>query len=235
MLSIIWSINIITFAYIFIGPIIPFYLIFNIFRMLFWGGIYITLSPLTSDSTYMFPGENFTTDVESTTYTITAFYNTYIHPISQVGLGIVSLITHMFGFLVMLCVGDEIDSITTRLWPSPHAAKTDDGFLARLDAALTLGSILAKGYAIMRALVMYVVNSPSFVEVTDRRRELYGKRFEVLGPTDGISAKSDEMVISCRQAGSKFFHAIESGYASTGEDDINGEYGFHEGKCSDKE
>ena len=191
--------------------------------MLFWGGVYITLSPLTSDSTYALPVEDFTIDVEPSTNDIATWYKTYIRQIFQVGLRTISLITHMFGLLVILCFGNEIDSVTTYLCPSPSGNTTDDGFLARLDAALTLGGILTKGYAITSAVIMYLVNPPTFPtfpEVSHRRRELCGKRFQT---TNGIEAGSDEKLGVCHQAGSKFLQGLESGYASTGEDEINGE------------
>lgn len=236
MLSLIWSINIVTFGYIFIGPIIPFYFIFNILRMLFWGSIYITLSPLTSDGTYVLPIRNFTTDVERTTNGIAASYKSYILPVFQVGLGIISLIIQMFLFLVILCFGNEIDSITTRLCPSPNGVKLDDGFLARLDAALTLGSILTKSYAIMRDVVIYLINSPSLPEVADRRKEFCGKKSLIPDDTRGVEAGNVELVGVHRQAGPKSSQGIESGYSSTGEDEICGEYGITEGEGrSDKE
>ncbi|KAF8454494.1 hypothetical protein BGX38DRAFT_1171928 [Terfezia claveryi] len=234
MLSLIWSINITTFAYIFIGPIIPFYFIFNILRMLFWGGIYITLSPLTSDGTYVLPIRNFTTDVESTTYGIAASFKSYILPVLQVGLGIVSLIIQMFWFLVILCFGNEIDSITSRLCPSPNGVKLDDGFLARLNAALTLGSILTKSYAITRDVVIYLINSPSLRGVADRRREFCGKKFQIPNDTRGVEAENVEMVGVYRQAGAKFSQGIESGYSSTGEDEVCREYCITEGEGSRK-
>jgi len=192
--------------------------------MLFWGGIYITISPLTSDSTYSLPVGNFTIDVEPTTNDIAACYKTYVRPIFQVGLGAVRLITHAFGLLAMLCFGNEIDSITTCFCPPPNGTKLDDGFLARLDAALTLGSILTRGFAIMRAVLLYIVHSSTFLGVTDSKKEYCDKRFQVSDGTNGIEPESDEMVGVCRQAGSKFLQGIESGYASTGEDDISGEY-----------
>jgi len=218
------------------GPIIPFHFIFNIVRMLFWGGIYIALLPLTYDGSYVLPIGNSTIDVEPTTSDTTAYYKDYILPILQGGLGVVTLIAHMFGFLAVLWFGNEVNSITTRMWPPANAIEMDDGFLARLDAALTLGSILAKGYAIMRAVVMYLAYSTSLLEVPDLGRELRGKRSQILKGTAGTEAASDDIVGVCRQAGSKFFQAIESGYASTAEDDISGRCGITEYKGrNDKE
>ena len=191
--------------------------------MMFWSGIYITLSPLTTDGTYTLTAEDFTFDVEPTPYDTAACCKFYILLIFQLGLGIASLTSHMLGLLLILCFGNDINSIATCL---PNAIKTDDEFLARLDAALTLGGILQKGYIFMRAVGMYLVNSETYMEITDRREECCDKKFPMLNGTNGVSVKSGEVGVEFPQASSKLFASIDSGYTSTAEDEITGENGI---------
>jgi len=206
------------------GPVIPFHFIFNILRVLFWGGIYISLSPLTSGGTRALTGVDFTVRIESTTSDIAASYEARILPILQAGINIIGFLVQVLGFLIMLCFGDELNSIATRIWPSPSTPKADE-FLARLDAALTLGSILRKGYTIMRVIVMYLVNLATSVVVRDRKRGPCDMRFQIRDSRNGILAENGMRLIACCQEGSKFVDSVESGYVSTAEDSINGEDG----------